>query len=345
MLAAILVQTAPGLKTDGNFNNLVGLPLTLFRLDASHQWAVLEMGMSNRGEIARMTTIARPTVGIITNVGPAHLETLFGLDGVTRAKGELFAALPAGGTAVINIDDERVAGIPVANGARRLCYGLSGSADVLGEEIVVQGNEVHFQLRLPTGIWPVTIAVPGRHNVHNALAAAAAAYALGVDGAVIARGLGHFRTSRGRMEVVPLGDGMLLLEDSYNANPLSVKSALVTLDEMAEGQRRIAVLGDMLELGDSAADWHRQTGQVAASRVDHLLLLGARAADLAAGAKDGGLPEDCIRICQSHEEAIGLLQSLLQTGDRILIKGSRGMKMDKIAAALRDDATQEAVGH
>jgi UDP-N-acetylmuramoyl-tripeptide--D-alanyl-D-alanine ligase len=342
MLTNILAQTAPGLKTEGNFNNLVGLPLTLLRLEAHHQWAVLEMGMSNRGEIARMAAIACPMVGIITNVGPAHLETLHGLDGVARAKGELFAALPAGGTAVINADDDRVAGIPVANGARRLYYGLTETAEVRGEMIEVRGSEVHFRLLLPNGSWPVTITVPGRHNVHNALAAAAAAHALGVAGEVIARGLGEFRTSRGRMEIVPLADGMLLLEDSYNANPLSVKSALLTLDELAEGQRRIAVLGDMLELGETAADWHRQTGGVAATRVDHLLLLGARAADLAAGARSGGLPEERIRICQSHEEAIGILQTLLLPGDRVLIKGSRGMRMDRIATVLRDGATQKA---
>jgi UDP-N-acetylmuramoyl-tripeptide--D-alanyl-D-alanine ligase len=321
------------------------LPLTLLRLETSHQWAVLEMGMSNRGEIARLAVIARPDVGIITNVGPAHLETLHGLDGVARAKGELFAALPATGTAVINADDERVAAIPVANGVRRLYYGLSAAAEVVGREVLVQGGAVHFRLCLPGGSWPVTINVPGRHNVHNALAAAAAAYALGVQGAVIAQGLGSFRTSRGRMEIVPLAGGMLLLEDSYNANPLSVKSALLTLDELAEGQRRIAVLGDMLELGEATADWHRQTGEVAAGRVDHLLLLGAQAAELAAGAREGGLPVERIRICQSHEEAIAALQALLRAGDRVLIKGSRGMKMDKIAAALRDGGPRQAVGH
>jgi UDP-N-acetylmuramoyl-tripeptide--D-alanyl-D-alanine ligase len=317
----------------------------LLRLEARHQWAVLEMGMSNRGEIARMAAIASPTVGVITNVGPAHLETLHGLDGVARAKGELFAALPAGGTAVINADDERVAAIPVANGARRLYYGLAGTAEVRGDAIVVQGNEIRFRLYLPTGSWPVSITVPGRHNVHNALAAAAVAHALGVEGGVIASALGSFRTSRGRMEIIPLAEGMLLLEDSYNANPLSVKSALLTLDELAEGQRRIAVLGDMLELGDAAADWHRQTGQVAAARTDHLLLLGDRAADLAAGALAGGLQQERIRICQSHQEMIEALQAMLRPGDRVLVKGSRGMRMDKIAAALRDDATQQAVGH
>jgi UDP-N-acetylmuramoyl-tripeptide--D-alanyl-D-alanine ligase len=341
MLAAILEGTGPGLKTQGNFNNLVGLPLTLLRLSASDQWAVLEMGMSNRGEIARMAAIARPAIGIISNIGPAHLETLHGLDGVARAKGELFAALPAGGAAIINADDERVAGIPVANGVRRLYYGLSASAEVRGEAIVVRGNEISFRLLLADGAWPVTMTVPGRHNVHNALAAAAAAHAMGVAGEVIAQGLGNFRTTRGRMEAIPLADGMLLLEDSYNANPLSVKSALLTLDEVAEGGRRIAVLGDMLELGESAADWHRQTGQAAAPRVDHLLLLGAQAAELAAGARDAGLPEDRIRICQSHEEVIGVLQALLRPGDRILVKGSRGMRMDKIAAALLSDQAEK----
>jgi UDP-N-acetylmuramoyl-tripeptide--D-alanyl-D-alanine ligase len=177
MLASILSGTAPGLKTEGNFNNLVGLPLTLFRLAPEDCWAVLEMGMSARGEIARLAEIALPDVGIITNVGPAHLETLHGLDGVARAKGELFAALKAGGTAVINADDERVAQLPVANGVRRLHYGFFASAEIRAEEVAVAGAAVSFRLILPEGAWPVSLAVAGRHNVYNALAAAAAAAA------------------------------------------------------------------------------------------------------------------------------------------------------------------------
>lgn len=346
MLAAILSLTGPGLKTEGNFNNLVGLPLTLFRLNLDeHRWVVLEMGMSARGEIARLAEIGAPQVGIITNVGPAHLETLHGLDGVARAKGELFAALPAGGTAIINADDEKVAAIPVANGVRRLFYGLSAGAEVRGEEIEPGGDSVSFRLVLPTGSRPVRLRLPGRHNVHNALAAAAAAFALGVDERVIAEGLELFRPTKGRMETVVLPGGVTLVEDTYNANPLSVKAALTALDEMGGEGKRIAVLGDMLELGPEAATLHREVGEAAAARVDHLLLLGEMAAETAAGAREGGLDPGRVRILASHEEATASLRELMRPGDRVLVKGSRGMRMEKVCAALRQADSPLPAGH
>lgn len=345
MLASILSGTAPGLKTEGNFNNLVGLPLTLFRLAPEHRWAVLEMGMSARGEIARLAEIALPDVGIITNVGPAHLETLHGLDGVARAKGELFAALKAGGTAVINADDERVAQLPVANGVRRLLFGFSASAEIRAEEVAVAGAAVSFRLVLPEGTWPVTLAVAGRHNVYNALAAAAAAAALMVPAGAIVHGLQTFRGGRGRMELVDLGNGTILIEDTYNANPLSVRAALTALDEMGGSGRRIAVLGDMLELGAEAAELHRQIGAEAAQRCDFLILLGGMAGETAAGARQQGMAADRVQIVSSHVEAADRLRSLLRPGDRLLVKGSRGMRMEKVGAALRVSDHSLAAGN
>jgi len=345
MLAAILSQQSQGLKTEGNFNNLVGLPLTLFRLEAGQRWVVLEMGMSARGEIARLAEIALPDVGIITNVGPAHLETLHGLEGVARAKGELFAALRAGGTAVINADDERVARLPVANGARRLLYGTGADAEVRAEAVSAAGTTVSFRLLLPTGAWPVTLQVAGRHNVHNALAAAAAALALGTPAAAIVRGLEAFRPVRGRMEVVRLASGAVLLEDSYNANPLSTQAALTALDEMGGSGRRIAVLGDMLELGAAAAELHRQVGAAAAQCCDYLFLFGAMAAETAAGARQGGMAAERVMIIDSHDAAAARLRELLQPGDRLLVKGSRGMQMEKVAAVLRADNDSRAAGN
>ena len=345
MLASILSETAPGLKTEGNFNNLVGLPLTLFGLKPEHRWAVLEMGMSARGEIARLAEIALPDVGIITNVGPAHLETLHGLDGVARAKGELFAALKAGGTAVINADDERVVQLPVANGVRRLLYGFAANAEVRAEEVVVAGATVTFRLVLPNGAWPVSLAVAGRHNVFNALAAAAAALALAAPAEAIVLGLQSFRGGHGRMEVVDLGRGTVLIEDTYNANPLSVRAALTALDEMAGSGRRIAVLGDMLELGAEAANLHRQVGAEAARYCDFLFLLGGMAAETAAGARQQGMPADRIQIVDSHAEAVDRVRAILQPGDRLLVKGSRGMQMEKVGAALRGQDNSLAAGN
>lgn len=340
MLAGILFLTGPGLKTEGNFNNLIGLPHTLFRLEPQHQWLVVEMGMSSRGEIARLAEIAAPQIGIITNVGPAHLETLHGLDGVMRAKGELFAALPSGGTAVINSDDERVSAIPVANGVRRLLFGTATGAEVRAEAIQPDHEGIAFSLLLPTGRFSVRLSLPGRHNVHNALAAAAAASALGVAPETIVRGLEAFRPGRGRMDVIHLPDDITVLEDFYNANPLSVRAALVALDELGGKGRRIAVLGDMLELGSEAARLHREIGSEAARRCDFLLLLGEMAGETAAGAAEGKMPTEHIRTAASHAEAVAALDNLLQPGDRLLVKGSRGMKMEKICAALRERPRQ-----
>ncbi|MDX2493840.1 MAG: UDP-N-acetylmuramoyl-tripeptide--D-alanyl-D-alanine ligase, partial [Desulfuromusa sp.] len=200
MLAEILEQVAPGLKTAGNFNNLIGLPLTLFRLEQKHQWAVLEMGTSALGEIERLTEIAQPTIGVITNIGEAHLETLQGLDGVSRAKGELFAGLQ-GGTAILNLDDPRVAQLPVANGVKKLTYGLSEQADVRAESIMDKDKGVSFDLLLAGQRYPVQLSLPGRHNVSNALAAAAAAMEIDVPAEKIVAGLTRFVAIQGRMDL------------------------------------------------------------------------------------------------------------------------------------------------
>jgi len=344
MLAGILGLTGPGLKTQGNYNNLIGLPLTLFQLLPEHRWAVLEMGMSARGEIARLAEIGRPNVGIITNVGEAHLETLHGLDGVARAKGELFAALGPGCTAVINADDERVAAIPVANGVTRLLYGLSDRAAVRAERLSGKGAQVRFELVCSAGRQPVTLQVAGKFNVSNALAAAAAALALDVPLPAIVQGLEGFRPVSGRMETVPLPGGVTLVEDTYNANPLSMTAALRTLVEMNGGSRCIAVLGDMLELGETAGELHRQVGETAAGCADLLLVLGEHAEAVAAGARAGGLAADRVRVLESHEQAIELLRQLLQPGDRVLVKGSRGMRMERISNALRGESKRTANG-
>jgi len=345
MLGHILSLTGPGIKSQGNFNNLIGLPLTLFGLKKDHRWAVLEMGMSARGEISRLAEIGQPTVGLITNIGAAHLETLHGLDGVARAKGELFAALGPGCTAVINADDERVSAIPVANGVRRLLFGLSADAEVRGEAVRVERNQVHFQLCLPAGSYAVTLHVAGRFNVANALAAAAAATALAVPAEQIVHGLEAFRPIAGRMQISQLETGTTLIEDTYNANPQSMSAALQALDEMNGGGRRIAVLGDMLELGEASAELHQQLGRVAARHCDLLLLLGAQADQVARGAREAGLAEERIRQIGSHERAIECLLKIMTAEDRLLLKGSRGMRMEKISAGLRRPVDRGQVGN
>jgi UDP-N-acetylmuramoyl-tripeptide--D-alanyl-D-alanine ligase len=311
------------------------LPLTLFRYRDEVEWMVLEMGMSARGEIARLCEIASPTIGIITNIGPAHLETLHGMEGVARAKGELFEALPDGGYAIVNIDDEYVVNLPVANNVRRILYGSHADAEIRGESIIARGSGVTFRLITPAGNWSVQLKIAGRHNVSNALAAAAAASVMGIDGRTIVRGLEQFQPCCGRMETISLGCDVLLLEDSYNANPLSVRAALQTLSEMNGLGRRIAILGDMLELGEKSAELHHEVGQQAAGMVDDLIVMGEMQDAVAAGFREGGKDEKNLRLVNSHEEAIAILRDMIQPGDRLLVKGSRGMRMEKVSKALR----------
>ncbi len=334
MLAQVLSRTGAGLKTAGNFNNLIGLPLTLFGLKEEHSWAVLEMGTSALGEIERLTEIAAPDIGLITNIGPAHLETLKGLDGVSRAKGELFAGLK-GGSAIVNLDDERVSRLPVANGVRCITYGINAEADIRAEEICDGRHGVSFRLLLPEGRHQIKLQTPGRHNVLNALSVAAVCWSLGVDGREIARGLGGFVPVPGRMNIFPLPCGAELLDDSYNANPLSVSVALETLSGKRKKGRRIAVLGDMLELGAEEGRFHHEIGQMAASHTDLLVTVGPLSRETARGAREAGLSDKAIIELTSCEPAIEAVASLLRPGDRVLVKGSRGMRLDRLSSALR----------
>ncbi len=341
MLASILMRTGVGLKSAGNYNNLVGVPLTLFGLQENHHWAVVEMGMSERGEIGRLTEIAAPQVGVITNVGRAHLESLGSIDAIARAKGELFENLPSGGTALVNADDPFVLRLPVANGVLRVLYGTSEQAQVRAERIISSNGAVEFTLRIGEGAVAVRLPLPGRHNVMNALAAAAAARVLGVPIEDIARGLETFKPCPGRMELVGLPGDILLLEDSYNANPLSMRAALDALHDLGGNGRRIALLGDMLELGLAAKELHQEIGIIAAQCVDWLFLFGDLAEEIGRGAAGVGFDANHIVTGRTHEAIAAGIINMLQPGDRILIKGSRGMHLEKVVALLRSAINQQ----
>lgn len=334
MLAAILALTGEGVKTEGNLNNLIGLPRMLFGLGAPHRWAVLEMGMSALGEIDRLAEIALPQVGIITNAYPAHLETLGSVQGVAKAKGELFLRLPEGGCAVFNADDPLIAACPSPEGVRRVSFGMHG-ADVTAEAVEGLGRRgQRFVLRLPDAAVPVTLRAFGRHNIANALAAAAAASVLGVPPETIARGLGEFTPYARRFDLEEVGE-IVLIDDSYNANPASMAAALTTLREVREECRAVAVLGDMLELGPGAEEAHRQLGRLAATCVDRLYALGGMAKVVAAGALEGGLAEAQVILAASHDEIVADLRRSAAAGDFILVKGSRGAAMDRVAEGIR----------
>ena len=334
MLAAILEQTGRGLKTSGNLNNLIGVPQMLFRLTDQDRWAVLEMGMSEPGEIDRLAEMARPQVGVITNAFPAHLETMGSVEAVASAKGELFRRLQQGGVAVYNADDRLIAAQPSPPGVARLSFGLAGG-DITATGICTEGSAGQsFTLCLPDGKIPVQLQAFGQHNVANALAAAAAAVALGIDQHTIRDGLQSFTPYDKRFNLQNV-NGIILIDDTYNANPASMEAALVTVRDLKQGQRAIAVLGDMLELGPGAEEAHVAVGRIAASCVDFVVATGSFAPMVAEGAVSGGLPAGNVSTADDHAAVIAEVRRLMRSGDYVLVKGSRGMKMDVVAEQLR----------
>jgi UDP-N-acetylmuramoyl-tripeptide--D-alanyl-D-alanine ligase len=339
MLRAILVaQFGPDrvLATQGNLNNLIGVPLTLFGLRAGHAAAVIEMGMNAPGEIERLAEIAQPTVGLITCVAEAHLEGLGSIEGVARAKGELFGGLPHGAVAVVNTDDPHVVREAGRFAGRRLLFGSGGEVrasgvrcdriDASSFDIEHDGRRAHVEL--PLG---------GRHNVQNALGASAAAIAAGVPLDVVARGLSAMQPPPMRMSAELLPSGVTLINDAYNANPGSLGAALATLGGL-DG-RPIVVVGDMLELGPRSAELHRRVGEQAAA-IDPALVCayGRFAADVAEGAAAAGLDPSRIVVCAVHADAAAAVARVWRAGDSVLVKGSRGSAMEKVVDALRDVA-------
>jgi UDP-N-acetylmuramoyl-tripeptide--D-alanyl-D-alanine ligase len=324
------------LRTEGNLNNALGVPLTLLRLEPTHRFAVIEMGMSGRGEIAQLAKLAEPEVGVVTLVAPAHLLQLGSEDAIARAKGELFQGLPAAGTAIYPDDDPRLA--REAQGHRSVRFGETASAEVrltraepVGGEgsdvtITIGGEEISFRLPLV-----------GRHNARNAAAAAAAAWVMGRTPREIADGLARARPARHRSEVVELA-GRHVLADLYNANPASVRAAIDTVVAARGEGRAVAILGDMLELGPDEAALHRAVGaHAAASGVDGLVGVGKLGREIVRGAMDAGMPLENVFSTTEKVAAAVRVAEWTAAGDWILIKGSRGMRMEDVLAALGEE--------
>ncbi len=331
MLAAILQSRGPVLKNEGNLNNHIGVPLTLLKLNPSHRTAVIELGMSNFGEIELLTRLAAPDVGVITNIGPAHLEFLRSLDGVAEAKGELLATMRPDGTAVLNADDRYFPALRKTYPGRAISFGIDNSADVRATDLAAGEAGTTLTIRLAGTSASLRLATVGNHNVLNALAAAAAALALDVSVEPIVSGLEAFRPLAMRSELRELR-GIRIIADCYNANPASTRAALAMLASRRQsGRRTIAVLGDMLELGDGGPAEHEAIGRAAAhAGVDVLIALGSLQGYLAEGARRAGMEKTQVLTADSASEAAARLRDLARPGDTVLIKGSRGMKMEKI---------------
>ncbi|PZN08958.1 MAG: UDP-N-acetylmuramoylalanyl-D-glutamate--2,6-diaminopimelate ligase [Bacillota bacterium] len=334
MAAAVLGQRFQVLKTAGNYNTDIGLPLTLLDLEDHHQVAVLEMAMRGLGEIARLAAIAAPEVGVVTVVAESHLELLGSLERIAQAKGELVEALPAHGVAVLNADDPRVRAMASRTRARVLTFG-QGDADVRAVAVEHRGAAgSRFRLAIRGGDGAtVELAVPGPAGVTCALAAAAVGVALGLDAATIAAGLAQARPAAMRNEIRQVGSWTLFI-DCYNASPTSTRAALEALRQIAGQRRAVAILGDMYELGEWAEEGHRQTGAVAARTVDVLLAVGRWAPQLVEGWRRAGGDRGAAAAYADKAALVAALEGWLRPGDAILIKGSRGMAMEQVVEAL-----------
>lgn len=336
MAAAIMGREKNLLKNEGNFNNLVGLPLTIFRMNAAHKAAVLEMGTNRRGEIARLTEIAAPTVGLVTNVGPAHLEGLGSLETIREEKGDLYRVMDGRGTAVINLDDPLLAPWAGRWKGRKITFGIDADADVTASRIAHEAERgTVFTLLAEGASREILLPVSGFHNVSNALAAAAAALGAGFGFDAICQGLMAFRPVGGRMEVYRLKNGACLIDDTYNANPASVAAALKTLQGLKGECKSTVILGDMLELGGEAERYHEEIGRaVAETGVGKAYLRGDFARATAKGALKRGMKGEQVLVDLSTEETVAHLKACLRTGDWVLVKGSRKMKMEEIVQAI-----------
>jgi UDP-N-acetylmuramoyl-tripeptide--D-alanyl-D-alanine ligase len=341
MIAACLETTFPVLKTKENLNNLIGVPLTLLTLTEKESAVVLEMGMNVPGEIRRLTEIAEPDVGLITNIQKVHLEGMGSLERLKMEKGELFRKMRRDGTILVNQDDPRVVDLARDYPGQKITFGIETPAEVMAKEIQLRGVEgTSFTLILEEEAMEVHLRLLGRHFVPNALSAIAVACLFGVEVKQAKEAIEHFQSFPMRMEVVPLKGGETLINDAYNANPYSMELALQTLVEVKGKGRAIAVVGDMLELGNFAKEAHEQLGEkVSGLAVDFLLVLGEEAPLVVESAIHRGFPIERTRVAESHSEAISLLRQMVQNGDWILVKGSRRMAMEKIVEGLTEGRT------
>jgi UDP-N-acetylmuramoyl-tripeptide--D-alanyl-D-alanine ligase len=339
MSALVLAERYETARSPENWNTEIGVPLVLVNLPDAAEVAVIEMAMRGPGQIRELVGIAGPDIGIVTAVGESHMDFFESREQLAAAKGELIEGLPADGAAVLNADDPLVLGLARRGPARVVTFGFR-DADVTARDIRARpGQGSTFMLRIPEGEARVTLAVPGRHAVQNALGAAAVGAVLGVPADAIARGLGRARAVAQRLQVARVA-GVTLINDVYNSSPRSMAAALDVMDELP-GRPRIAVLGDMRELGALSLEAHRQVGrEVARRRVDVLIALGPLAAEMAAAAGEAGTP----RVVHTLDpmEALAALRREMAPGAVVLVKGSRALEMERIVDGLTASAAGAA---
>ena len=351
MIACVLAEKYKVLKSPKSYNNQIGLPLTLFQLNPKIEVLTVELGTTNLGEIANLTQIALPHVGVITNIGPAHLETFGSLERIAKAKFELLDEMSFDGVSVLNIDDKVIQKRGKKEKRKILTYALENGADYQATDIKFSDDGfVGFSVNssrtsttafvgayrnTPLQQFPIQLKLLGEHNVYNALAAFVCGELLGVEREKIREALEEYSPSELRMELVQIG-GIRIINDAYNANPVSMKNALLTLDRMENKGRKIAVLGDMLELGEKEIDFHKEIGSfVAQSKVDLLLTVGELSNLIASQALNSRMDNKNIISFHNNSDLSSYLKENLVDGDLILFKGSRKMKLEEVVTDLK----------
>lgn len=333
MTHAVLSQRFNTFKSPGNRNSIIGLPAAIFDLRPEHEQAVLEMGMYTVGEIEKLCQMTQPKIGVVTIIGPVHMERAGSMEKIVAAKQELVEALPEDGTAILNYDDPRVMAMAEHTQAKVFTYGLDRNADVWADRIHSMGlNGVRFTLHHGNESLSLGIPMLGRHSVHTALRATAVGLIENLSWEEIAAGLSEASTAQFRIEAVPGPHGSTIIDDTYNSSPDSALAALNLLSEL--NGRRIAVLGDMLELGDAEDQSHRLVGRRAADVADLLVAVGPRARIIAEEAETVGMPAKAVLWVEEAMDAIPILEQVIREGDMVLVKGSYGMRMDRIVAAI-----------
>ena len=334
MTARILETRGPVLRTEGNLNNHFGVPLTILRLRPEHTAAVVEIGMSAPGEIRTLTRIALPDVAVITKIAPVHLEFFPSVDAIAEAKAEILEGVPPGGTAVLNGDDPRVVRIAERFAGRIVWFGKDRRFEVSAERWRGTAAGMRFDLRVGGRAVDVALPLAGPHFVANFLAAAGAAHALGVSAEAMADAALRLAPARHRGEVRPLGERVVVLDDCYNSSPDALEAAAVALT-LLPGRRHVAVVGDMLELGATGPALHRESGRSLGGRADVVVGVGPLAADIVDGAREAGLPEGSLhRFADADAAAAALGAGIVEGGDAVLVKGSRGVRLEKVVDAL-----------
>ncbi|MBR4554324.1 MAG: UDP-N-acetylmuramoyl-tripeptide--D-alanyl-D-alanine ligase [Ruminococcus sp.] len=337
MIACVLARKFKTLKTEGNHNNEVGMPQTLFGLDDSYEAAVIEMGMNHAGEMSRLSSCSAPTICVITNIGVSHIENLGSQENILKAKLEILDGAAPDAPLILNRDDKLLAGIELHGGRRAMYYSLrKKDCDVYASNIVSENNRITFTINYNGGKYPAELEVLGEHNIRNALAAFCVGVMLGIDPAECAKGAGDYKPG-GLRQNVSVRNGITLIIDCYNAAPDSMKAALSVLSQVsaAENGKRICVLADMLELGKNARLYHKNVGEhVASSKADMLLCFGENSQFYIEGAVKKGFPADACKHFDTREELAEYLKTQVSEGDAVLFKGSRGMKLEEVVESL-----------